>query len=152
MEKEEMRKKLIDLIEPMVESRGFELVELEYVPGRNGRLRLYIDRQGGVTLDHCELINIAVSDLLDYHDPISHSYNLEVSSPGVERPLNKKEHFQRFEGEKVKVKTREMLKGRRNFSGTLQSTGEDFIVVKLEEGELAEIPLAEIARAHLWLP
>ncbi len=145
-----MKDKLIELIEPLVESKGFELVKLEYSSGKQGKLDLYIDREGGVTIDHCELISNAVSDLLDYHDPISHAYALEVSSPGIERPLTKKEHFERFAGEKIKVKTSEEIEGRKKFSGTLVGTSGDDIIVTLEEGREQEIPLKLIAKANLW--
>ncbi len=145
-----MKDKLTELIEPLVESKGFELVKLEYSSGKQGKLDLYIDREGGVTIDHCELISNAVSDLLDYHDPITHAYTLEVSSPGIERPLTKKEHFERFAGEKIKVKTSEEIEGRKNFSGTLVGTSGDAIVVTLEEGREQEIPLKLIAKANLW--
>ncbi len=152
MSREDTRAKLIELIEPLVESKGFELVKLNYRPGKQGKLDLYIDREGGVTIDHCELISNAVSDLLDYHDPIAHAYTLEVSSPGLERPLTKKIHFERFEGEKAKVKTSEEIEGRKNFSGTLAGTREESIIIALEEGRDVEIPLALIARANLWYP
>jgi len=152
MSREEMQDRLIELIEPLVESKGFELVKLEYAPGKQGKLNLYIDREGGVTIDHCELISNAVSDLLDYHDPITHAYNLEVSSPGIERPLTKKKHFERFEGEKVKVKTSEEIEGRKKFSGTLTGTGEDTISITLEDGLDVEIPLSLIDKANLWYP
>lgn len=152
MSREEVRTKLVQLIEPLIESKGFELVRLDYAAGRRGRLNLYIDREGGVTIDHCELISNAVSDLLDYYDPIAHAYTLEVSSPGIERPLTKKEHFKRFEGEKVKIKTTEPLEGRKSFSGTLLKAGEDSIVVRLEENKEVEITLSSISRANLWYP
>lgn len=152
MSREETRDKLIGLIEPLVESKGFELIKLDYASGKQGKLNLYIDREGGVTIDHCELISSAVSDLLDYHDPISHAYTLEVSSPGLERPLTKKKHFERFTGEKVKVKTSEEIGGRKNFSGTLGGIRDDSIIIELEDGDEVEIPLNLINRANLWYP
>lgn len=150
MSREEVKAKLSELIEPLVESRGFELVYLEYIPGKQAQLQIFIDREGGITIDHCELINKAVSDLLDYHDPIDHAYALEVSSPGLERPLTKKEHFDRFSGEKVKIKTSEDLKGRKKFSGRLEGTEKDNVLVRLDNDQVAEIPIALIARAKLW--
>jgi len=150
MNREEVREKLIKLVEPLVESRGFELVQLEYIPGKKGHLQLFIDRKGGITVDHCELVSNAVSDLLDYHDPIDHTYTLEVSSPGLERPLTKKEHFDRFAGEKVKIKTTEKIEGRRNYSVTLEGTGDNSVFVKLEDGSRMEIPMKMIEKANLW--
>ncbi len=152
MTREELKDRLVELIEPLVESKGFELVKLEYSSGKQGKLNLYIDRAGGVTIDHCELISNAVSDLLDYHDPIAHAYSLEVSSPGIERPLTKKEHFERFEGERVKIKTSEEVEGRKKFSGTLAGTGESSVIIATEEGKKVEIPLSMVAKANLWLP
>ncbi len=152
MSREDLRDRLIELVEPLVESKGFELIKLEYISGKQGKLYLYIDREGGVTIDHCELISNAVSDLLDYHDPIAHAYTLEVSSPGLERPLTKKNHFERFKGEKVKIKTSEEIAGRRKFSGTLAGAGEESIVIKLEDGDDVEIPLPLIDKANLWYP
>ncbi|MFO7953068.1 MAG: ribosome maturation factor RimP [Bacillota bacterium] len=150
MSREDIKDKLIELIEPLLENRGFELIRLEYVPGKQGHLHLYIDHEGGITIDQCEIVSNAVSDLLDYQDPISHTYTLEVSSPGLERPLTKKKHFERFVGKKVKIKTTEPLDGRKKFSGELKKTGEDSIFVKLEEGFEAEIPLDKIEKANLW--
>jgi len=152
MSREEIRDKLIELIEPLVESKGFELIKLDYATGKQGKLNLYIEREGGVTIDHCELISNAVSDLLDYHDPISHGYTLEVSSPGLERPLTKKKHFEQFKGEKVKVKTSEEIGGRKKFSGTIGDIKDDSIIIELEDGKNVKIPLALIARANLWYP
>ncbi len=152
MKRQDLREKLIELIEPLVESKGFELVKLDYAFGKQGKLNLYIDREGGITIEHCELISNAVSDLLDYHDPIENTYTLEVSSPGIERPLTKKKHFERFQGEKIKLKTTEDIGGRNNFSGVLAGTKENWVKIELEDGNLVEIPLSLIARANLWYP
>ncbi len=150
MSREEVRNNLIKLIEPAVESRGFELIQLDYIPGKHGHLHLYIDHEEGVTIDHCETVSNVVSDLLDFHDPINHAYTLEVSSPGLERPLTKKKHFERFTGEKVKVKTVEPMEGRKKFSGILKKTGENSVFVELDDGSEAEIPLDRVEKANLW--
>ncbi len=152
MKRQDLREKLIELIEPLVESKGFELVKLDYTFGKQGKLNLYIDREGGITIDHCELISNAVSDLLDYHDPIEYAYTLEVSSPGIERPLTKKKHFERFQGEKIKLTTTENIGGRKNFSGVLAGTKDNWVKIELEDGNLVEIPLSLIARANLCYP
>ncbi len=149
MNREETRKILIELIEPLVESKGFELVQLDYTTGKQGHLLLYIDHQDGISIEDCELISWAVSDLLDGHDPIAHAYTLEVSSPGLERPLTKPAHFVRFRGEKVKVKTAEPIGGSRNFSGVLSSADDQRITIKRDDGSEAQIPYAAIARARL---
>lgn len=152
MSREEMQMKLNELIEPLVESEGFELIRLDYSPGRQGRLHLYIDCENGVSIEHCEQVSRAVSDLLDYHDPISHAYSLEVSSPGLERPLTKKSHFDRFVGEKVKVKTAGEIAGRKSFSGILKNVEEDCILVETADERDVSIPLSAITRANLWYP
>jgi len=152
LSREEVRDNLIALIEPFLEEMGFELVRLDYVAGKHGRLQLFIDTEGGVTIDHCEEVSRALSDLLDIHDPIPNAYSLEVSSPGLERPLTKKEHFQRFQGEKVKVKTGEVIEGSRKFSGVLQRAGNDEIEILRDDGSTVVIPYNHIDRANLWYP
>jgi len=97
--REEKERELVALIEPLVEAKGYELVKLSYAARRHGLLQLIIDHEKGITVDDCELISRTVSDLLDTEDPIEHAYSLEVSSPGLERPLTKAEHFKRFQGE-----------------------------------------------------
>ena len=145
-----LKGKLIEMLEPFLEKMGVELVDLQYIPGRSGKLELYIDHEGGVTIDHCEKVSREVSDFLDYRDPIEHSYTLEVSSPGLERPLRKKEHFVRYAGEKVKLRTAEPVGGRTKFSGLLQEIEGDRVVVAAEDGTLFEIPIPLISRAKLW--
>ena len=147
--REETKQALINLIEPLVESRGIELVQLEYVTGKYGKLMLYIDRDGGIEIEHCEEVSRAVSEMLDQHDPITHAFNLEVSSPGLDRPLTKKAHFLRFQGESVKIMTAEPIDGSSKLSGTLQSAGEDAIVLRSDGGAEITVPYALIARANL---
>jgi len=148
--REEARQKLIELIEPLVESRGFELVHLDYIAGKQGRLHLYIDHEGGITIAHCELISRAVSDMLDNNDPIAHAYTFEVSSPGLDRPLTKVKHFIRFLGEKVKIKTAEPIGNSSKFSGILKSADDQFIVVIKDDGSEVQIPYNAIKKANLW--
>lgn len=150
MSREEVKQRLIELIEPMVGKKGFELVQLEYVVGKHGSLQLIIDHENGISVDDCAMISRAVSDLLDLDDPITHAYSLEVSSPGLERPLTKKEHFMRFQGEKIKVKAKEEVEGSIKFSGTLQNAEQDHIVIRKEDGSLVAVPYKLIGRANLW--
>ncbi|MGM0652795.1 MAG: ribosome maturation factor RimP [Bacillota bacterium] len=152
MSREQVQDNLVNLIEPFLEDMGFELLRLDYVTGKKGQLRLFIDTEDGVTIDHCEEVSRALSGFLDMQDPIPHAYTLEVSSPGLERPLTKKEHFQRFQGEKVKVKTSEVIKGSNKFSGVLQSAGSDSIEVIGDDGSSVVIPYNKIDRANLWYP
>lgn len=140
---------LIDLLEPVVTAMGFELVELELVVvGGNRTLRLYIDAPGGVGLDDCEAVSHAVEEVLDVEDPIPERYSLEISSPGVDRPLRKPADYERFAGEKVKVKTFGPINGQKSFTGALIGLQEEQVVVETPEGRTA-IPLDQVAKAHL---
>ncbi|MFO8192303.1 MAG: ribosome maturation factor RimP [Bacillota bacterium] len=147
---EMMKAKLIEMIEPFLDKMGFELVDLNYLPGRSGKLQLYIDCEGGITIDHCELVSREVSDFIDYKDPIDHSYTLEISSPGLERPLRKKEHFNRYVGEKVKLRTAEAVEGRNKFSGLLQGIEDNIVAIMVEDGTVFKIPFTAISKANLW--
>jgi ribosome maturation factor RimP len=138
------------LVEPILEARGLELVHLEFRAGGKGHLCIYIDKPGGVTLADCEAASRDVSDLLDAYDPVPHSYVLEVSSPGVERPLHKESDFRRFQGETVKIQTVEPVDGRKKFNGTLHEVRNGAVVMLLENGEHVEIPFSRITKAHLW--
>ena len=109
-----LREKLIALTEPLLAQLGYELVDLEYVPGRaHAVLRIFIDRAGGVGLDDCERVSGEVSALLDVEDPVPTGYTLEVSSPGLDRVLRTPAHFQRFVGERVRVELLQSRDGRR---------------------------------------
>ena len=143
------RDELANLLEPAVERLGYELVDLEVrLGGKGGLVRLYIDKPDGIDLDDCEKVSLAVSALLDVEDPVPGNYNLEVSSPGLDRKLTKVEHFQRFEGETVKVQLRFPIEGRRRFRGTLVSSNEENIVVEVD-GESFSLPLKTIDTARL---
>ncbi len=150
MSRDKLKVKLRRLVEPLIEEHGLELVHLDYHAGRKGHLCLYIDKPGGVTISDCEALSRDLSDLLDAYDPIPQSYILEVSSPGVERPLTRESDFQRFQGEMVKVYTLEPVAGRKSFEGKLTTSGEGFIELLPEKGEPVRIPLDKINKAHLW--
>ena len=139
---------LAKLLEPAVERLGYEMIDLEVRTGGNGLVRLYIDKPQGVDLDDCEKVSLAVSALLDVEDPVPGNYNLEVSSPGLDRKLTKVEHFQRFTGETVKVQMRFPIEGRRRFRGTLVSSDDENIVVEVD-GESHSLPLKTIDTARL---
>ncbi|NCF73511.1 MAG: ribosome maturation factor RimP [Gammaproteobacteria bacterium] len=137
------------LIEPTVERLGYELTDLEVrLSGKGGLLRLTIDKPDGIDLDDCEKVSHAVGALLDVEDPVPSDYNLEVSSPGLDRKLTKVEHFQRFEGETLKVTMRFPIAGRRRFRGTLVSSDDENIVVEVD-GESHSLPLAMLDTARL---
>ena len=140
---------LSKLLEPAIERLGYELVDAEVRLGSKGGLvRLFIDKPEGIDLDDCEKVSLAVSALLDVEDPIPGNYNLEVSSPGLDRKLTKVEHFQRFTGETVKVQMRFPIEGRRRFRGTLVASDADNIVVEVD-GESHRLPLKTIDTARL---
>ncbi|MDJ0700519.1 MAG: ribosome maturation factor RimP [Woeseiaceae bacterium] len=137
------------LLEPTVERLGYELTDLEVrVGGKNGLLRLFIDKPDGISLEDCEKVSHAVSAMLDIEDPLPGQYNLEVSSPGLDRKLTKVEHFHRFTGETVKVSMRFPIEGRRRFRGTLLSSDDENIVVDVD-GESHTLPMATIDTARL---
>ena len=140
---------LAKLLEPAVERLGYELSDLEVkLGGKNGVVRMFIDRPDGIGLEDCEAVSRAVSALLDVEDPLPGHYNLEVSSPGMDRKLTKMAHFQRFTGETVKVQMRFPIEGRRRFRGRLLSTDDENIVIDVD-GESHTLPMATIDTARL---
>lgn len=144
-----LRERLIVLIEPLLERLGYELVELEYSAGRaHGVLRLFIDKTEGVGVGDCERVSREVSALLDVEDPIPTGYTLEVSSPGFDRVLRTRAHFERFAGARVFVELKVPRSGRRRYTGTLLSVDATGIAVEVDK-ERVEIPFAEIGKARL---
>ncbi len=140
---------LESLIEPVTAGLGYELVGVEYIPqGRHSLVRVYIDRPDGISVDDCEKISRQVSALLDVEDPIRGQYVLEVSSPGLDRPLFSAQHFVRFAGHKSKIRLRSPLEGRRNFVGVLRGVDEGMVVMEMEEREY-RLPLDMIEKANL---
>jgi ribosome maturation factor RimP len=149
--KTEVVTRLEELILPLLESQGAELVELQYARPRRGRaiLRLFVDRPGGgITLEEITRISRIVSGLLDVHDVIPSSFTLEVSSPGLTRALKSPQDYQRFVGRLVRVTTRAPWEGSQVHSGILQGLEDDGVYLK-EGDHIVCIPLSEIARARL---
>lgn len=144
-----------ELVQPVLDSLGLELVELEFKKaGRSFVLRLFIDKADGVTMDDCAEVSRELSLLLDVEDCIPGRYTLEVSSPGLDRPLKKESDFIRFQGRLAVVKTAELLKDekgspRKTFLGTIEGLEEGVLAIRLKEGPLASIPLEKIVKAHL---
>jgi len=134
---------------PLVADEGLEIFDIEFRPeGRGGWvLRLYLDKEGGPNLDELTRVSRQLGDLLDVHDVLQRSYTLEVSSPGVNRPLKRPEHFTRYLGKKIRVRTRERIEGRRSFLGLLKETTQDGIVVSQEKVEVY-IPHGMIEKAN----
>ncbi len=143
------RDKLHDLLAPVVEGLGYELVGIEYLPqGRHSLLRVYIDQEEGITLDDCEQVSRQISAVMDVEDPLRGHYSLEISSPGLERPLFVEEHYIRFAGNRAFVRTSFPIDGRRKFEGILKGVDGEDVVVEIGE-ELFRLPLVQIDKAHL---
>ena len=139
-----------ELISPIIEQNQFELVDVEYVKeGGTWYLRAYIDKPGGITVDDCEVVSRALSDLLDKHDFIEDAYVLEVSSPGLGRPLKKEKDFARSIGEEVDVRTFRAISHQKEFTGILRDYDKEKIVLEMEDQELLEIARAYIALIRL---
>jgi len=143
------REKLISLLEPEIESLGYELAELEVnLSHGHGILRLYIDRPEGIAVEDCARVSQQVSGLLDVEDPIAGDYNLEVSSPGADCKLVKPEHFDRFAGSMIKVRLRNLVDNRRRVRGQLLGRQEGMIDIRAGE-ETISVDLGDIDVARL---
>jgi ribosome maturation factor RimP len=140
---------LTELLGPVVTALGYEMLGIEYFKQKDGSmLRLYIDNDAGITIEDCTRVNHQVIGVLDVHDPIKEKYFLEISSPGLDRPLFTLEQFQRFLGQKVKVKLREKIEDRRKITGVIKAVEETAVLV----GGVADdylIPADMIDSAHL---
>src|SRR5436309_4292204 len=150
--KEEILEKVRQLAAPLAAQEGLELVDVE-IGGGGGRqaLRLFIDKAGGVSLDDCSSVSRAVSAALDVEDPIQGAYDLEVSSPGLDRPLRTPEHFRSFAGSKVRVKTFGPLpecENRKTFVGILQGYDNETIVLDVD-GRIFRVPHAQVSKANV---
>ena len=146
---QEVVKQVWSLAEPLCESEGLELIQVEYQRESAGRImRLYVDKPGGIVLDDCVGISRQMGDILDVNLADVGPYNLEVTSPGAERPLAKKQDFAKFEGSRVKIKTYQSLNGRKNFNGVLMGISADEVSLKIDDG-IITIAYADISKAHL---
>ncbi|MCC5825411.1 ribosome maturation factor RimP [Alkalimonas sp.] len=140
---------LIELLAPTVSAAGFELLGIEVLrAGKHSTVRLYIDHPDGVTVEHCANISREVGAILDVEDPISHEYMLEVSSPGLDRPLFTPEHFARAVGEKVDVKLAIPQDGRRKFKGILQAIEQDMLVIEID-GKQFRLLMDNVEKANI---
>ena len=134
--REEYEQKTEKLLMPIMEANGFELVDVEYVKeAGNWYLRAYIDKPGGITVDDCEVVNRELGDLLDRDDFIDESYILEVSSPGLGRPLKKERDFIRSTGEEVEIRTYRMVDRQKEFRGVLKAWDKDTVTIETEDGQ-----------------
>ena len=144
-----VNRRLTEMLEPVVAALGYELVLLEISgSGRASTLRVYIDAAKGVDIDDCTKVSREIAAVLDVEDPIPHAYRLEVSSPGLDRPLVKPEHYQRFRGERVRVQMALPIEGRRRFEGVLNGLSGGAVELRTNEG-LVQLPLREVERARL---
>ena len=124
-----------DIALPIVEGFGFELVDVEFVKeGSNRFLRIFIDKPGGITIDDCQAVSEKVSDRIDEADPIAQSYFLEVSSPGLDRPLKKDRDFERYKGEAVELKVYKPINGKKDFEGILEGLYDGRIFITDDKG------------------
>ena len=140
--------RLIELIEPPLAALGFELADLDAHLGRRGLLRIFIDREQGVTLEDCERVSEQLGAWLDVEDPLPGSYVLEVSSPGFDRRLRTLAHFARFAGERAKLELRDARQGRRKLTGRIAGTEAGDVLMEVD-GEVWRVPLNDIAVARL---
>lgn len=138
------------LAQPVADRLGLELVDVE-LEGQGSRtvLRILVDREGGVSVEDCARMSEILSRQLDLEDPFAHRYTLEVASPGLDRPLRRAADFDRFAGRLVEVTTLSEVEGQRHFAGRLRGIVAGRVVVELDRGQQAHIPLGEIARARL---
>jgi len=147
--KEVIIARVMEFIEPLCEAEGMELVHVEYQRERGGKiLRLYVDKPGGITLDDCANISRQSGDLLDVNLENIGPYSLEVSSPGPDRPLGKKPDFERFKGRVAKIKTAQIVEGKKKFTGVLQGISGGMVKLLVDD-KTVDIPLREISKAHL---
>jgi ribosome maturation factor RimP len=144
-----------ELAAPLAEKEAMEIVDIEFrhEGSRGGRvLRLYLDKEGGPNVDDLSRVSHQLSDLLDSENAVEGAYTLEVSSPGINRPLRRPEHFARFVGKRIRVRTRDLVNGRRSFLGMLEEVGADNITLE-QEGMQYQIPFSIIEKSnyeHDW--
>lgn len=141
--------RLIELIQPIVESFGYIFWGLEYIgQGQNSVLRIYIDHENGISVDDCAKVSHQVSAVMDVEDPISSNYSLEVSSPGVDRLLFVEAHFVRYRGQTIEVKLHQAFDGRRKFKGILNGVDGDDVLLIIDQEEFL-LPIDQIDKARI---
>lgn len=141
--------KVIELTSPIVVEEGCELIDAEII-SEEGRkiLRLFIDKAGGVQLGDCSRVSHAIEDLLEVEDAVSGAFNLEVSSPGLNRPLKNREHFENVLGQKINVVTKDKIEGRKRYKGILKEVVVDELIIQIDKDDF-KVPLSQVAKAHL---
>ena len=149
--REEVEKKVKEVVEPVIRGLGFKLFDVEFKPeGRGWVLRIIADKEGGITIKDCEEISRKVSALLDVEDIIPFSYLLEITSPGLTRPLTKVEHYDFFKGRLVKLILKEPVEGKREVVGYIEDVKNGIIDIReKEKGKVLHIPFSAIAKGRL---
>lgn len=142
--------KVLAIVEPILAEKALELADLEFVKeGPNWYLRIYIDKEGGVTIEDCESVSRILEKKLDEKDPIEQAYILEVSSPGIDRPLKKPEHFQKYIGEIIDIKLYKPLEGKKEYQGELKQFEDGIITITDENGKELQFVQKETASVRL---
>lgn len=148
--REQYEQKTEEILLPIIEEHGFELVDVEYVKeGSTWYLRAYIDKPGGITIDDCEAVSRRLSDILDEKDYIEDAYILEVSSPGLGRPLKKEKDYKRSLGEEVEIRTYRMIEKQKEFTGILKAYDEGTVTIETENGTEKRFEKSDIALIRL---
>lgn len=148
--RENYEQKTEEILIPIVEEYGFELVDVEYVKeGGTWYLRAYIDKPGGISIDDCEVVSRRLSDILDEKDYIDDSYIMEVSSPGLGRPLKKEKDFKRSLGKEVEIRTYRMIDKQKEFTGVLKDYDNDTVTIALDEETTKTFDKGDIALIRL---
>ena len=150
MENDPIIDKVTMFADQLLPAMGLELVEVQFRREQHGWvLRVFIDTEEGVTLDHCSNVSRELGDYLDVEDLIGHPYNLEVSSPGLERKLRGRDDYGRFQGRKAKMKVKQPVEGQKTFVGIIEEVSEDAVVLQLEDQRRVTIAIGEISTARL---
>ena len=135
--KADIDKRLADIVTPTVQDMGFELVRVRLLGGQTATLQIMVDRpEGGINVDELSEISVAISAVLDVEDPVLDAYNLEVSSPGIDRPLTRLKDFDTFEGYEVRMETDHLIDGQRRFKGVLAGIDGDELLLNITEGTI----------------
>ncbi len=149
MTKSSIPESVAELIEPVIRAADMELVDVEYKKlGRSWTLRIYIDKETGITLDDCQKISRQISDMIEIDELIPMKYVLEVSSPGLDRPLKREKDFLRFKHKRARVQTDSPIGERRRFTGTIEDFKDKTLYLNVD-GQIVEIPFTQIAQAKL---
>ncbi|WP_147405438.1 ribosome maturation factor RimP [Orbus hercynius] len=144
-----LEQRLVDIIQGPTMALGFELVGVEYIRSRNPVLRIYIDSENGITVDDCADVSRQVSAVLDVEDPITTAYSLEVSSPGMDRPLFTLEHYHRFIGEEITISLRIAVANRRQWKGIIKAVDDNEMVTLTVDGKDEVFALSNIQKANI---